>query len=94
MHRVLDVYKLESMAEAPLPVLPAKRRRVLLNLFKGLDRSGEHLPPYEALVEAELVNEEICIFWQEQYDKDGSGTFMFEVFLEILCPYSFRPTRA
>jgi len=90
MHCVFDVYKLESMAEAPLPVLPAKRRHVLLNSFKGLDRSGENLPPYEALVEAELVNEEICMFLQEQYDKDGSGTFTFEVFLEILCPYGFR----
>lgn len=90
MNNMFVLYKFKKKAVSPLPLLPKKKRRELLENFKDLGQHAQDLVPYTALVDADLVDHDLTLELQAKYDKDKNGLFDFEEFLEMLCPYGYR----
>jgi len=90
MGTAFDLCLLQRAAVEPPPLIPRRQRRQLLETFKDLDFKSSGEIPFVALAEAGLADEEMCRHLQSRYDTDGTGTFTFERFLEMMCPYGFR----
>lgn len=86
---ILDHYRLCKIAVEPPPLLAKKRQKELTASFNELDKEGVGKVPYPLLVQdgkGGFVDEAMVAVLQKKYDRDRSGHFDLDAFLEMMCP--------
>ncbi|CAJ1345797.1 unnamed protein product [Effrenium voratum] len=90
MCTVFDHGRLRAIEVQPPKMLPRKRRNELLKCFDEMDRQNLGLVPYSDLIPAGVADQNMVKVLRDKYDKDSTGNFDKNAFLEMMAPLGYR----